>query len=67
MIKMPLKDKRIFNAGEAAKIIGISKETLVRYERENKIPSATRNPINGWRQYRLKDIRNVMILLGRKF
>ena len=56
---------RYYNARQAAKAIGISKETLLRYEREGKIPPARRNPINKWRQYTEKDIRHIIKLLGR--
>ncbi len=55
-----------YNANQAAKIIGISKGTLLRYERLRKIPSALRNPINRWRQYRTQDIKKIIKLLGRE-
>ncbi|MFH1507399.1 MAG: MerR family transcriptional regulator [Candidatus Omnitrophota bacterium] len=42
---------RLYNAIETAKLLGISKQTLFRYEKKGILPRARRNLINRWRQY----------------
>ena len=41
---------------EVAEKLGISKQTLFRYEKKGIFPSAKRNLINRWRQYSEEDI-----------
>lgn len=50
-----LGDKR-FTAQEVAQRLGISKQTLFRYEKKGVFPKARRNLINRWRQYTDEDI-----------
>jgi DNA-binding transcriptional MerR regulator len=45
-----------FTAQEVAQKLGISKQTLFRYEKKGVFPKARRNLINRWRQYTEEDI-----------
>jgi len=45
-----------FTAQEVAQRLGISKQTLFRYEKKGVFPAARRNLINRWRQYTEEDI-----------
>jgi len=56
---------RYFTIEEVAKELGISKQTVVRYEKKGVFPKAQRNPINRWREYTLKDIARLKRILGR--
>lgn len=49
---------RIYRAHEAASRLGISKQTLLRYEKKGIFPPAKRNRINLWREYTQEDIEN---------
>ena len=57
--------KRYFTATEAATALGISKQTLLRYEARNIFPKAPRNRLNGWREYTESDIQALQKLMGR--
>ncbi len=57
----------IYTVDEVAKRLGISRQTLVRYEKKGVLPKARRNRINNWREYTDKDIRKMMRLLGRGY
>ncbi len=56
---------KYFSAQEVAKILGISKQTLLRYEKKGVFPKPRRNLVNGWREYTLEDIRALKKILGR--
>ena len=58
-------EKKYFTINEVAHVLGISKQTLVRYEKKNVFPSPRRNPLNKWREYTLKDIANFKKIMGR--
>ena len=60
-----IKPNNYYSVQEAADLIGISKETLLKYEKEGKIPPAKRNPINKWRQYTDGDIEQIRRITGR--
>jgi excisionase family DNA binding protein len=51
-----MKPTEIYTTNEAAKLLGISKRTLFRYEKSGVFPAAQRNKINGWRRYSASDI-----------
>lgn len=57
----------IYSVNEAAKELGISKQTLVRYEKKGIFPEAGRNRINRWREYTQEDIQKLKKILGRGF
>lgn len=54
-----------FNAQEVAKILGISKQTLIRYEKKGVFPESRRNPVNQWREYTESDLTRLKTILGR--
>ncbi len=60
------KGKRYYSATEAAFLLGVSKQTLLRYESRGIFPKATRNRLNGWREYADSDIENLKKIMGRK-
>jgi DNA-binding transcriptional MerR regulator len=54
-----VESDKLFTAKEVAKELGISKQTLFRYEKRKILPKARRNLINHWRQYTQEDIRDL--------
>lgn len=50
---------------EVARILGISKQTLLRYEKKKIFRKPKRNPINRRREYSLEDINKFKKILGR--
>lgn len=46
----------LYSARVVAEKLGISKQTLMRYEKKGIFPKARRNLINHWRQYTEEDI-----------
>ena len=57
--------KIIYNSQEVAQILGISKQTLYRYEKKRIFPKAKRNPINNRREYTQDEINKLKKVLGR--
>ncbi len=57
--------KKYFTATEAAVALGISKQTLIRYEARGAFPKAQRNRLNRWREYTESDIQALQKLMGR--
>ncbi|MBU1367027.1 MAG: MerR family transcriptional regulator [Candidatus Omnitrophota bacterium] len=60
-----VKDRYYFTVEEVARELGISKQTILRYEKRGIFPKPHRNPINHWRQYSSRDIKNLKKILGR--
>ena len=54
-----MTENRFLTVEQAAKELGISKQTLYRYEKKNIFPKPRRNLINRWRQYTQDDIKNL--------
>ncbi len=52
-------NNEFFTAEQVARELGISKQTLFRYEKKNIFPHPRRNLINRWRQYSEEDIRKL--------
>ena len=52
-------ENKLFAAQEVAAKLGISKQTLFRYEKRGVFPKAKRNMINRWRQYTEEDLRKL--------
>jgi DNA-binding transcriptional MerR regulator len=50
---------RLFAAQEIADKLGISKQTLFRYEKKGVFPRARRNLVNRWRQYTEEDLKKL--------
>lgn len=61
---MKSNDKR-FSALEVAGMLGISKQTLLRYEKKKIFPKAKRNLINKRREYYPGDVETLKRLMGR--
>ena len=57
--------KIIYNSQEVAQILGISKQTLYRYEKKRIFTKARRNPINNRREYTQDEINKLKKVLGR--
>ena len=60
-----LSRNRYFSATEVAASLGISKQTLLRYEARGVFPKASRNRVNHWREYTENDIQELRKLMGR--
>ncbi len=57
--------EKYFTATQAAAALGISKQTLIRYEARGAFPKAQRNRLNRWREYTESDIQALRKLMGR--
>ncbi len=57
--------KAYYATQEVARILGISKQTLLRYERKKIFPRAKRNPINKRREYSPAEVQKLKNTLGR--
>ena len=53
------------NPQQVAILLGISKQTLIRYEVKGVFPSAKRNAVNKWREYTEADVVKLKTILGR--
>lgn len=57
---------KFFSAVDVAVILGISKQTLLRYEKKKIFPKAKRNLINKRREYAAGDVELLKKLMGRR-
>ncbi len=64
-VRLMRRERRYFTATSVAVTLGISKQTLLRYESRGIFPKANRNQVNGWREYTEEDIRTLRRILGR--
>lgn len=60
-----MKGERYYSVKETALLLGISKQTLIRYENKKLFPAAKRNALNGWREYTEEDIKKLKAIMGR--
>jgi len=60
-----MKKERYYSAEQTAQFLGISKQTLIRYENKKVFPKARRNAVNGWREYTEDEIRRLKSIIGR--
>jgi len=60
-----MNKERYYSATEAAGFLGISKQTLIRYENKKIFPNSKRNAVNGWREYTEDEIRKLRAIMGR--
>jgi DNA-binding transcriptional MerR regulator len=58
-------EKKYLKAEEAAKRLGVSKQTLLRYEKKGIFPPPRRNLVNKWREYTESDVQKLMKITGR--
>lgn len=56
---------KYYSVNEVARILGISKQTIIRYEVKGVFPRARRNKLNDWREYTEKDISALKKIMGR--
>jgi DNA-binding transcriptional MerR regulator len=63
---MMVSANKYFSAVEVAEVLGISKQTLLRYEKKKIFPKAKRNLINKRREYNVGDIEIFKKLMGRR-
>ena len=56
---------RYLTPRDVALQLGISKQTLLRYERKRIFPKSRRNKVNGWREYTEADVMVLRKILGR--
>lgn len=61
-----MKKKRYYRPIELAKALGISKQTLLRYEKRRLFPQPKRNPINNWRVYTGEDLKKMARIIERE-
>jgi len=57
---------KYYSATEVAQALGISKQTLIRYEKKKIFPKAKRNPINERREYTVEEVEQFKKIIGRK-
>lgn len=60
-----MKKEKYYSAEEAAQFLGISKQTLIRYEKKRVFPNPKRNAVNGWREYTENEIKRLQSIMGR--
>jgi len=60
-----MKAKEYYSVNEVARMLSISKQTLVRYESKGIFPNARRNKVNGWREYTVNEINHLRKIIGR--
>ena len=60
-----MKAERYYSANEVARLLSISKQTLVRYEAKGIFPCARRNNVNKWREYTISEINHLRKIIGR--
>lgn len=49
---------------EIAEELGISRQTILRYERKGIFPKPSRNPLNRWRRYSMEDLKKLKNICG---
>jgi DNA-binding transcriptional MerR regulator len=62
---MEKSETKYYKLGEVAGMLGLSKRTIIRYEKNKIFPPARRNKINRWREYTSQDIEKLKKILGR--
>jgi len=58
--------RKFYSPEQVASLLGLSKQTLIRYEKNGVIPKSRRNPINRWREYTTEDISKLKVILKRE-
>lgn len=57
--------KVLYSSLQVANILGISKQTMMRYEKKKIFPRPRRNPINKRREYSMEDLEKMKKIIGR--
>ena len=63
---MPTNESKFYRCEEVARILRISKQTLIRYESKGLFPKARRNPLNKWREYTPEEVQKLQRIIGRE-
>ena len=58
---------KLYKISKVAIKLGISKQTLLRYEKKGILPKSRRNHINSWREYTDEDVKKMKEILRRGF
>ena len=58
---------KIYRVAQVAEKLGISKQTLMRYEKKGIVPRSARNRINSWREYTSEDILKMKAILRKGY
>ena len=58
-IESGAEEKEFYNMGEAVKLIGVSRYTLVKWFAEGKVAEVPRNRRNNYRMFRRADIERI--------
>lgn len=61
-----MRNEKFYSAEQAAQFLGISKQTLIRYEKKRVFPKPKRNAVNGWREYTESEIIRLRGIMGRQ-
>ena len=56
-------ERKFLTSGEAASFLGVCKKTLLNWDSAKKIKSY-RHPINGFRMYKLEDIKKIELRIN---
>ncbi len=62
---MLLKREKYYSATQAAQLLGVSKQTLIRYEKKKVFPKPKSNGLNGWREYTEAHIKMLRAIMER--
>ncbi|MBI4971757.1 MAG: helix-turn-helix domain-containing protein [Candidatus Omnitrophica bacterium] len=57
--------KKYFLLEEVIKMLGVSRNTYYNWERSNKIPTAKRDPMSGYRIFTESDVNHLKKITGR--
>jgi len=60
-----MNKEKYYSTTETAQFLGISKQTLIRYEKRDVFPRPRRNAVNGWREYTEDEIKRLKLIMGR--
>ena len=63
-MKVEVKKRIYYTVTQVAATLGISKQTLLRYEARGIFPKANRNQVNRWREYTESDIETLRKIIG---
>jgi predicted site-specific integrase-resolvase len=55
----PEQEKEFYSMGEAVKLIGVSRYTLLKWFTQGKVSEVPRNRRNGYRMFRRSDIERI--------
>ncbi|PIQ87196.1 MAG: MerR family DNA-binding transcriptional regulator [Candidatus Omnitrophica bacterium CG11_big_fil_rev_8_21_14_0_20_45_26] len=60
-----MKQKKRLYSLDAAKALGVSRRTLMNWEKAGKIPKPSRDQMSNYRIYSIKDVKKLKKITGR--